>query len=102
MGTHTSATTNLYTSASLQAGAPDADHPGGRACHGPHGLPPDCFLDVQNPAGLDPDLVTRAICSGFITEPQECKELLTPRNPMIPFAPQKVNGVSFGTLILWL
>lgn len=51
---------------------------------------------------LDADLVTRAICSGFTEQPQECKDLIKPRDPFIPYAGDQVEGVSFGTLIGWL
>mmetsp|Transcript_14381 Transcript_14381/g.36764 ORF Transcript_14381/g.36764 Transcript_14381/m.36764 type:complete len:482 (+) Transcript_14381:71-1516(+) len=51
---------------------------------------------------LDSDLVTRAICSGFITQPQECKDLIKPRNPFIPYTEQNYDGVSFSTMIGWL
>lgn len=50
---------------------------------------------------LDADLVTRAICSGFTKQPNECSDLVTERDPTVPFVPQ-TDGVSFGTLIRWL
>jgi len=53
---------------------------------------------------LEPDLVTRAICSGFIVQPKECSDIIKPRDPFLPFVPPQVaqQGVSFGTLIAWL
>jgi len=53
---------------------------------------------------MDADLVTRAICSGFVEQPQECKDLVKPRDPFTPFSAtvKKVDGVSFGALIGWL
>eukprot|EP00419_Tripos_fusus_P022286 CAMPEP_0172715076 /NCGR_PEP_ID=MMETSP1074-20121228/67335_1 /TAXON_ID=2916 /ORGANISM="Ceratium fusus, Strain PA161109" /LENGTH=456 /DNA_ID=CAMNT_0013539613 /DNA_START=6 /DNA_END=1376 /DNA_ORIENTATION=+ len=50
---------------------------------------------------LEPDLVTRAICSGFSVQPKECSDLIKPRDPFVPFAAQQ-EGVSFGTLLAWL
>jgi len=52
---------------------------------------------------LDADLVTRAICSGFINQPSECKDLIKPRDPFVPYFDQsKANGVSFFQMLLWL
>merc|ERR1712048_112654 len=53
---------------------------------------------------LDADLVTRAICSGFIRQPAECSQIVQPRNPFMPFVPSgnQNNGVTFGQLIAWL
>lgn len=34
---------------------------------------------------LDAELVTRAICAGYVTPPDVCKELVTPRDPLVPF-----------------
>jgi len=51
---------------------------------------------------LDADLVTRAVCSGFTEQPEECKELIKPRDPFTPFGDKTVEGVSFSTLIGWL
>merc|ERR1719436_1275871 len=48
---------------------------------------------------LDADLVTRAICSGFIKQPDECAQLLTPRDPLQDFIrnqPPPSNGMSIG------
>jgi len=43
---------------------------------------------------LDADLVTRAICSGFITQPDECKQIF---NPLAPY-----QSVSMLQLLVWL
>jgi len=52
---------------------------------------------------LDPDLVTRAICSGFITVPNECNELLKPRNPYEDMHGTEVKGgVTFGEMLSWI
>jgi len=50
---------------------------------------------------LDPDLVTRAVCSGFIRQPQECRDLVKPRDHFRPFQTQQ-EGVSFNTFVAWL
>jgi hypothetical protein len=52
---------------------------------------------------LDTDLVTRAICSGFITVPPECHELMQPRNPYVDLhTPTVKGGVTFGEMFSWL
>jgi hypothetical protein len=52
---------------------------------------------------MDADLVTRAICSGFTHQPDECKDLLAPRDPFKDFRMQTPpKGISFGTLMLAL
>merc|ERR1712193_276251 len=54
---------------------------------------------------LDADLVTRAVCSGFINEPSECKDLLKPRNPFEKYAGlamPRSEGIGLGTLCLSL
>lgn len=52
---------------------------------------------------LDSDLVTRAICSGFIKQPAECQTLFAPRNPFEVYSgAQQEAGVSFATLVMWL
>jgi len=54
---------------------------------------------------LDADLVTRAICSGFINQPSECKDLIAPRNPTGNYFEQpqpQPAGVTLGTLLAWL
>lgn len=48
---------------------------------------------------LDADLITKAICSGFVEVPVECKVLNKARDPFVHYAPQ---GVSFKELIGWL
>jgi len=58
---------------------------------------------------MDADLVTRAVCSGFIRPPQECDDL-KPRNPFDKYVGSRGNdgGVSFFTflvcivVIIWL
>jgi len=45
---------------------------------------------------LDANLVSRAICSGFIKKPRECEELLRKPSPFVP-VPQKPSGVSLTT-----
>jgi hypothetical protein len=52
---------------------------------------------------LDADLVTRAICSGFITQPTECKDIVSARDPFKVYSGDAgAAGVSFGQMILWL
>jgi hypothetical protein len=55
---------------------------------------------------LEPELVTRAICSGFIKAPQECSDLLAARDPLVPYQPGAAmvggGGVTFGELMGWL
>lgn len=52
---------------------------------------------------LDADLVTRAVCSGFVQEPPECKQLVEPRNPFEKFgAKPEPAGIGFGTLFFSL
>lgn len=52
---------------------------------------------------LEADLVARAICSGFVTQPAECETLFKPRDPTVPYVPPPPNdGVSFTTLVGWL
>merc|ERR1712048_14856 len=48
---------------------------------------------------MDADLVTRAICAGFITQPQECADLMKPRDPTKEFEElvAKGKGISFTT-----
>lgn len=49
---------------------------------------------------LEADLVTRAICAGFITQPKECQELLKPRDPFVPYnGPPVQAGVTFKLFI---
>jgi len=49
---------------------------------------------------MDAKLITRAICSGFITVPKECQESTKPRDPTQPFI-REVKGVSFKQLMGW-
>jgi len=54
---------------------------------------------------LDADLVTRAVCSGFIDQPKECADLLAPRNPFEKYVGLPIptsQGISITTLILGL
>lgn len=48
---------------------------------------------------LDADLVTRAVCSGFLNQPAECTTLLKPRDPFEKFDGDNGNGISMGTLV---
>lgn len=43
---------------------------------------------------MDSDLVTRAVCAGFTTKPQECEDLIAPRNPFEVYAGSVQNGIS--------
>jgi len=50
---------------------------------------------------LDAKLVTRAICSGFIVIPKECKDLTkTKRDPTVPYT-AKVEGLSLKEMAGW-
>jgi len=52
---------------------------------------------------LDADLVTRAICSGFIETPTECDTLIKERNPLVVYEGAYADtGVSMTTLVLGL
>lgn len=52
---------------------------------------------------LDADTVTRAICAGFVQQPQACAELVEPVNPFKnDLPPMPEEGVSFGTFFLGL
>jgi hypothetical protein len=51
---------------------------------------------------LTADLVSRAVCSGFIHQPEECKTLFKPRDVFKPYVIHEDGGVSFGTMLLWL
>jgi len=48
---------------------------------------------------MDADLVTRAVCSGFVNQPEECKNLLKPRDPVEKYTGASESGVSPGLLI---
>merc|ERR1719198_779555 len=50
---------------------------------------------------LDADLVTRAVCSGFVTKPPECETLLRPRDPTVKYikSEEMKNGVTFKTVL---
>lgn len=52
---------------------------------------------------LTADLVSRAVCSGFIHQPDECTSLFKPRDVFKPYIVHPDSGgVSFGTMLLWL
>jgi len=51
---------------------------------------------------MSADLVTRAICAGFIKKPDECKTLLKPRDPKVKYVPQPPTGMSAGTFFIAL
>merc|ERR1711920_629980 len=55
---------------------------------------------------LDPDLVTRAVCAGFISQPKECKDLIATRDPFKSYFEQPLTppseGVSFGNFMFTL
>eukprot|EP00930_Biecheleria_cincta_P004028 TRINITY_DN104933_c0_g1_i1.p1 TRINITY_DN104933_c0_g1~~TRINITY_DN104933_c0_g1_i1.p1 ORF type:complete len:495 (+),score=73.25 TRINITY_DN104933_c0_g1_i1:32-1486(+) len=51
---------------------------------------------------LNADLVTRAVCSGFVHQPSECETLIKPRDVFKPFVLHPSEGVSFGTMLLSL
>eukprot|EP00932_Pfiesteria_piscicida_P000233 SRR837773.10225.p2 GENE.SRR837773.10225~~SRR837773.10225.p2 ORF type:complete len:407 (-),score=159.26 SRR837773.10225:4-1188(-) len=46
---------------------------------------------------LDADLVTRAICAGFITQPQACKTLTEPMHPVL----QKIYQTTTTGVSIW-
>jgi hypothetical protein len=49
---------------------------------------------------LDAELVTRAVCSGFVKKPTECSEILKPRDPTVKYLTRDVGGISFSTLVV--
>jgi len=57
---------------------------------------------------LDGELVSRAICSGFIKQPEQCANmlaLLQPRNPFEHFTGGggvRIEGVGYGAFFSWL
>jgi len=51
---------------------------------------------------MSADLVTRAICSGFIKKPDECKTLYKKRDPKVEYVPQRPSGISFGNAVIAL
>jgi hypothetical protein len=53
---------------------------------------------------LSADLVTRAICSGFVKSPPECDDLLNPRNPETKYkgVPPAAPGMTAGTIVVGL
>lgn len=50
---------------------------------------------------LDAELVTRAICAGFVKQPAECTQLLAPRDPFIPesYKNPPPAGISVGAFV---
>lgn len=48
---------------------------------------------------LDADLVTRAICAGFVETPEPCHRLVEPRDPFLPLPPGGPPGVSFSQMV---
>jgi len=51
---------------------------------------------------LDADLVTRAICAGFVKQPPACVSLVEPVNRFREERPARRGGVSFSTFIIAL
>lgn len=53
---------------------------------------------------LSADLVTRAICSGFVKTPDECEDLLKPRDPTVKYKgpPEGSGGMSAGSVVVAL
>jgi hypothetical protein len=52
---------------------------------------------------LNADLVTRAICSGFVKSPRECDELLEARDPIVKYqGVPPAAGLSAGAVVLAL
>merc|ERR1711939_480111 len=49
---------------------------------------------------LEIDLVTRAVCSGFVKQPEECMSLLKPHEPTKEFmGRENDSGASMGLLV---
>merc|ERR1712032_867294 len=52
---------------------------------------------------LDADLVTRAVCAGFVQKPAECESIVQARDPFLKYDGATVEeGVSFTTFLLGL
>lgn len=51
---------------------------------------------------LDADLVTRAVCAGFVQKPAECEELIKTRDPFEKYSGASEGGVSFSVFLLGL
>jgi hypothetical protein len=47
---------------------------------------------------LDADLITKAICSGFVKTPVECESLVKKRDPFKPYVVTQVEGLSFSAM----
>lgn len=48
---------------------------------------------------LDSDLVTRAVCAGFISKPKECQDLIAARNPFEVYAGSPQDSVSMSIFV---
>lgn len=48
---------------------------------------------------LEADLVTRAICAGFVKQPAVCSNLIEPRNPFKDLKPAAPSGLTFGSFM---
>jgi hypothetical protein len=49
---------------------------------------------------MDADLVTRAICAGFVTQPKPCEELVKAVHPVLKLiVPSTSGGVSLGSFV---
>eukprot|EP00931_Biecheleriopsis_adriatica_P116201 TRINITY_DN9187_c0_g1_i2.p1 TRINITY_DN9187_c0_g1~~TRINITY_DN9187_c0_g1_i2.p1 ORF type:complete len:471 (-),score=87.66 TRINITY_DN9187_c0_g1_i2:139-1551(-) len=49
---------------------------------------------------MDADLVTRAVCAGFIEKPDACARLVEPVNPFLPWQDVKTpDGVTFSKML---
>jgi len=52
---------------------------------------------------LDADLVTRAVCAGFVQKPAECESIVQARDPFLKYDGAMVEeGVSFSTFLFGL
>merc|ERR1712203_658943 len=52
---------------------------------------------------LDADLVTRAVCAGFVQKPAECESIVQARDPFLKYeGAMAKEGVSFNAFLLGL
>lgn len=52
---------------------------------------------------LEADLVTRAVCAGFVKKPAECEDLIKARDPFAKYDGEAIEeGVSFSTFLFGL
>jgi len=51
---------------------------------------------------LDADLVTRAVCAGFVKQPDACASLVEPVDPFKNDKPPEPEGVGLGTFVMAL